>query len=215
MKTIYVDDMFLLNLIINYFILLSTAKLCALPLKRWRFGFGAAVGALYSVLILLPSVAFLATPPAKLALGAIISLIAFGSKGKSFRRYISFLAVSAAFGGGVIAVSLLSGSSLDDGLYISVSMRVLVLSFATCYFALTLVFNRLAVRRQKETAAVRLCFLGKTVEFSALYDTGNQLYDPISGLPVMVAELKTLLPLFPEFRPNVPIKTHLLFPTLL
>lgn len=78
MKTVYVDEMFVLNLIINYFILIATAKLCALPLTRLRFVAAAALGALYSVLLLLPELGFLATPITKICLGALMTLIAFG-----------------------------------------------------------------------------------------------------------------------------------------
>ena len=105
MKTIYADDMFLLNLIINYFIILSTAKLCALPLTRKRFALGAAVGALYSVLLLLPGFYPLALPPVKLLLGALITWLSFACRGRFLKLYIAFMAVSATFGGGVIAVS--------------------------------------------------------------------------------------------------------------
>ena len=70
--------MFLLNLIINYFIVLATAKLCALPLKRLRFAVSAAAGALYSVLLLFKPLSFLASPVMKLVLGFLMTLIAFG-----------------------------------------------------------------------------------------------------------------------------------------
>lgn len=196
MKTIYADDMFLLNLIINYFIILSTVKLCALPLTRKRFALGAAVGALYSVLLLLPGFYPLALPPVKLLLGALITWLSFACRGRFLKLYIAFMAVSATFGGGVIAVSLLSGGSWQDGLYINVSMKVLLLSFAACYFALTLIFNRIAEKRSSEKTSVHLSLLGTTVKFQALYDTGNRLFDPLSGLPVMVVEAGCLAALF-------------------
>ena len=186
MKTVYADEMFLLNLIINYFIVLATAKLCALPLKRLRFAISAAVGALYSILILFEPLQFLALPILKLVLGFLMTLIAFGVEVKLLKAFFAFLAVSAAFGGAVYAASLLAGRSIGDGFYINASMRVLILSFAICYFVLTIVFKRFGKHRKQELRSVSLTLCGRTAEFKALRDTGNELYDPLSGLPVMI-----------------------------
>lgn len=198
MKTVYVDEMFVLNLIINYFILIATAKICALPLTRLRFFAAAALGALYSVLLLLPELGFLGTPITKICLGALMTLIAFGKVRRLFRVFAAFLAVSAAFGGAVFAASLLAGRDPDTGLYIDISMRVLILSFALCYFVLTLVFRRLGRRRARETVEVKIVHDGKVSIFTALRDTGNELIDPVSGLPVMVADISAVKELFPE-----------------
>ena len=48
MSTVYLDELFLLNLLVDYFLLLGTAKICALPYRRGRFLAGAALGALWS-----------------------------------------------------------------------------------------------------------------------------------------------------------------------
>jgi stage II sporulation protein GA (sporulation sigma-E factor processing peptidase) len=198
MKSIYVEDMFLLNLVVNYFILLATARLCALPLRRWRFAGSAALGAAYSVCLLFPPLQFLASPVMKLVLGFVMAMAAFGAQKGLLRSFPAFLAVSAAFGGAVYASSLLAGQSLGEGLYINVSMRVLALSFAVCYLVLTLVFQRLAARRARTLHAVRLTLRGRTAEFSALRDTGNALYDPMSNLPVMVVGIEQASRLLPE-----------------
>ena len=190
MKTVYVDEMFLLNLIINYFIILATAKLCSLPLKRLRFAISAAVGALYSVLLLYPPLQFFASPITKLALGFLMTVIAFGVEIKLFKPFLAFLAVSAAFGGAVYAASILAGNYLDGGLYINASMRVLALSFAVCYLILTFVFKRFGRNLKREIHTVKVVVGGKTAEFKALRDTGNELYDPLSGLPVMVVGMQ-------------------------
>jgi len=197
MRTIYADEMFLLNLVINYFIILATAKLCALPLERPRFWASAALGGLYSVLTLFPRLGFLTAPAMKLCLGMVMALTAFGGQGRLLRSFLAFLCVSAAFGGAVFAASMLAGADMSRGLYISVSMRVLILSFALCYGAITLVFNRLGRRTQRQILKVHIKQGDREADFPALRDTGNELYDPLSGLPVMVispAAAKQLLP---------------------
>jgi len=198
MKTIYVDEMFLLNLIIDYFIVLATAKLCALPIKRMRFAVASAIGALYSVSLLYEPFAFLASPFTKLALGFLMTVVAFGVEKNLFKIFLAFLAISAAFGGAVYAASLLAGQSLGEGIYINASMRVLLLSFAIFYLVLTLVFNRLGKKQAREIKNVKVVLCGRTAEFKALRDTGNELYDPLSNLPVMVVDVKEAGRLLPE-----------------
>ncbi|MGI5978505.1 MAG: sigma-E processing peptidase SpoIIGA [Oscillospiraceae bacterium] len=198
MKIVYADDMFVLNLLIDYFILLATAKLCALPLRRGRFLLAAAFGALYAVLLLWAGLRpMLATPCAKLGLGILMTLMAYGTEPGIWRPYAVFLLVSAAFGGAVYAASLLAGVRPEDGLFGSVSMRVLALSFAVCYCTLTFFFRRFGKRAVRETHQIEVTLCGRTASFTALADTGNELYDPISGLSVMVVgkkEVEKLLP---------------------
>ena len=198
MKTVYADDLFVLNLIIDYFILLATAKLCALPLRRGRFLAGATLGALYAVLLLWPRFRpLLATPAAKLGLGLLMTLLAFGAERGIAKRFVVFLLVSAAFGGAVYAASLLAGVQPEDGLFGAVSMRVLALSFAACYCTLTFFFRRFGKRAARETHRIEVTLCGRTASFTALSDTGNDLCDPISGLSVMVvgrSEAEKLLP---------------------
>lgn len=198
MKIVYADDMFVLNLIIDYFILLAAAKLCALPLRRRRFLLAASLGALYAVLLLRAELRpLLATPCAKLGLGLLMTLLAYGTGPGVFRPYAVFLLVSAAFGGAVYAASLLAGVAPEDGLFGEASMRVLALSFAACYCALTFFFRRFGQRAVRETHRFEVVLCGRTAVFTALADTGNELYDPISGLSVLVIggkEAEKLLP---------------------
>ena len=198
MKTIYVDEMLLLNLIINYLLLVTTAKLCALPLKRLRFALSALLGAGYSVAVLLPELGFLASPVMKLVLAGAMALAAFGNVRKLLRPYIVFLSVSAAFGGAVIAASLLAGGSAPNGYFIGASLKTLVLTFGAAYFVFSLVFSRIVKRRARETVSVCLSLAGKSTTFTALKDTGNELFDPISGLPVMVLDGSAAKDILPE-----------------
>ena len=48
MTVVYIDALFLLNLIVNYLLLLAAAKLAGEPLRRLRLAAGAALGGLYA-----------------------------------------------------------------------------------------------------------------------------------------------------------------------
>ena len=108
-----------------------------------------------------------------------------------------FFAVSAAFGGAVYAASMLAGVSPGSGALVTVSGRVLVLSFAVCYAAASAVFRRRAKTAAREVRTVTVTLAGRSTTVRALRDSGNDLHDPVSGLPAAVVERAAVLPLFP------------------
>lgn len=133
-----------------------------------------------------------------------MALIAFGGERRLWRCLVIFLAVSAAFGGAVWAASMLTGTDAYGGqVYVPVSMRVLVLSFALCYAAVSLVFRRIGKRAEREILPLVVTLGGKSVALRALRDTGNGLSDPVSGRSAAVAELEALRPLLPGLAPGV------------
>ena len=188
MDVIYLDSLFGLNLLIDYCLVLASARVCGVVLRRWRYALAALIGALYAALMVLPGCGWLANGAMKLALGAAMALIAFGGEAHLVRCTVVFFAVSAAFGGAVYAASMLAGVSPGSGALVTVSGRVLALSFAACYAAVSLVFRRRAKAADREV---------RTVTLKALRDSGNDLHDPVSGLPAAVVERAAVLPIFP------------------
>ena len=198
MEIIYIDYLFLLNLGIDYIILLLTAKICAAPFRRLRFLAAAGIGAAYSAALVFPPFAFLAAWPMKIVLSVVMILVAFGSEKRLMRSAVVFYAVSAAFGGAVIAASMLSGAGLGSSVFFPVSMRVLIPAFAVCYAAVSIVFRRSGLRAERTLMLAGVTAFEKTVELRVLRDTGNNLRDPVSGSAVMVVERRALEELFPE-----------------
>lgn len=198
METIYLDELFLLNLVIDYFLLLATARVCALPFRRRRFALGAAAGSLWCCLSLVPVCSFLNAPLLRPILAMTMTLTAFGNTQKLLRCFFAFLGVSALFGGAVYAASLWRGSGVSGGRLIHIDMRVLVLSFALCWALVSFLFRRSISNAQREYHTVTLEKGGRKTTFRALRDTGNGLYDPLSGCAAFVAEAEALKPLFPH-----------------
>ena len=199
MRTVYLDEQFALELLVDYFLLLGTAKLCALPYRRGRFLAGAALGAAWSAAGLFPALAWLRLPPMRLALAGTMTLAAFGGERKLWRCFAGFLGVSALFGGAVYAAALLRGGS--GGPLLRLDMRALALSFALCWAAVSLLFRGSAKSARRRILDMTVERAGRTVRLRALEDTGNGLYDPISGCGVFVAEAAALTPLFPASDP--------------
>lgn len=203
MTVVYIDALFLLNLIVNYLLLLAAAKLAGEPLRRLRLAAGAALGGLYAAAIFFPGMGFLTHPLCKLGAAVLMLLTGFGGSRRLLRVTLVFFGLSCAFGGGIFAIGLLGGRGLtlrNGVLYSVMDLRILLLSAAVCYAVLTLVFRRTARHGRREVLPAVLILEGRRVAVNALVDTGNTLTDPVTGRPVMVAEGSRLGPLLPGER---------------
>ncbi len=196
METIYIDSLFLMNLIIDYLLLRLTARLCGEALTRRRCAIGAALGALGAVGCFVPGFYWLNSAPGKALLWLAISLAAFGFSRALPRCALGFLGVSAAFGGAVWAASMLSGgAAVYSGSMVRVGAPTLVFSFALCYALLSLVFPGRGEARRC-VARLRIVLRGAVAELTALRDTGNELREPSCGRRVIIASPEALSPLF-------------------
>ena len=190
--TVYIDQVFLLNSIIDYLLLLSAAKLAGEPFCRPRLALGGILGGLYAAAVFLPGWGFLSHPLCKLAAPVVMGLLAFGSSRRLLRVSLTFFGVSAAFGGGVLALQLFLGAP------VVLDLKTTLLAAVGCYLFLTMIFRRTARHGGGELVPARLELEGRCCRLTALVDTGNTLTDPATGKAVMVAEGEKLKDLFPS-----------------
>lgn len=194
MNTIYIDTLFFINCITDYFALLCAGKICSAVLDRVKIGIAAVIGGLYACACVFAGFHWLTSPALKLVFGILLCLIAYGNERSLFRCCVTFLLVSAAFGGIVSAFA----TGTNDALYLPVNFKVLLLTFAAAYFALSVLFRQFSHTRCREFHNVSVIFRGNEISFTALKDTGNELFDPISNTPVLICEYRLLASLFPE-----------------
>lgn len=211
MKTVYADVLFCLNFFIDFALLSVSAFILKLKLKGLRLTLCAALGGVYSVLIFLPRLSFLSSLGIKLIFSAIMTLAAFGftSPMGYLKRLTVFYAVSFGFSGVVFgAYTFFKPSGMDirnNAVYIDIKPFYLFLLIGIAYGGVWL-FYRILPKRSEQHCTVLVTLGTKTAELTALYDSGNMLRDPISGAPVMVAELSAVERLIPKqlhraFRP--------------
>lgn len=202
MTVVYVDMLFLLNLIANYLLLLAAGRMAGAPLYRWRIGLGGAAGALYSVLVFLPGMSWLAHWPCKLASGVLMALIAYGGERELLRITILFFGASAGLAGAVLGLELLGNVSLtlEHGVFYSqIDLRLLLLLFVACYFVLSLFFRRVGRHSGGELVRLELTLDSGSAVLTALRDTGHTLTDPMSSRPVVVVYWKSLAGALPSW----------------
>ena len=201
MTVVYLDEVFLLNFVVDYLLLLSAGRLAGEVLRRGRLALGAARGAAYAGAVCLPGLGFLVHPLCKVGAGVLTVLAGYGGSRRLLRVCLVFFTVSASFGGGILALQLLGNRSLTlaNGVLSSpLDLKLVLLSAAGCYGLITLLFQRAArhsPRRELAPAVVELG--GRRAVLTALVDTGNTLTDPATGRPVLVAEGEKVKDLFP------------------
>lgn len=191
MEVVYIDEVFALNALVDYLLLLCAAKLAGEPFRRLRFALAALAGGLYAAGAVLPGWGFLTHPLYKLAAAVGMVLVAYGGSRRLLRLTMVFFGVAAAFGGGVLALQLLWGAPR------ALDLPTVLLCSAGCYVFLSLIFQRTARHGGGELAKAELELAGRRCRLTALVDTGNTLTDPATGRPVMVAEGDRLGALFP------------------
>lgn len=199
---VYVDSVFVLNAAMDYLLLLVTGRLAGVPLRRRRYLAAALAGGAYAVAVFLPGWGFLAAPPVKLAAGVLLALAAFGGEERFLRLTLLLFAVSSTMAGCVLALGLLAGGGVpmvNGVFYTDVDARVLLISTGAAYLVLAVVFRASARHGVSgRLLPVRIGANGRTADLTALWDTGNALREPGSGMPVLVVAPGGLDLLLPE-----------------
>ena len=105
---VYIDRVAVLNLMVDYLLLMTTATLAGTPLRRLRFGLCAVGGSAYAVAVFLLPV--LAHPLCRIGAGIVMALCAFGEEVRPWRLTALFWLLSSGLAGLLLALGLLSGA---------------------------------------------------------------------------------------------------------
>lgn len=195
---IYIDVIFVVNTVINYLILLVTAKICDISANRGKVVLAAMLGGLYSAAAVVYGLGygFLESTPIKLISGIFMLMTAYGNEKNLLKITAVFFSASATFAGSVLAVSYMSGKNSADWIYRPISLKLLLLSFALSYIAISFVYRRAGRNLTGGGVFEVSAEIGEsTAKFMALHDTGNSLSEPFSGDHVIVTDLSTAKPL--------------------
>ncbi len=208
MPVIYLDIMLAINLVMDYLILWTTAKLGQLPVSIWRLLAGAAVGAVYSLSIFVPELDGYGALFSKILFSIIMILLAFHPL--SFRSFLQvfvyFYLAAFVMGGAMLGIIYLFGgyataSVLGGGLVLTSNIRFTWLFTAAAAAILLARWGTGWIKKNFWECMLRLpvviTFADKELALKALVDTGNSLRDPLSQRPVIIVEysaLKSILP---------------------
>ena len=204
MYEIYVDVLVCTNIFINYFILLAISRLYSFSLNRLRIIAGAVLGGIFSLLILLPEINFYINLIIKLFISLVVVLISF--KVYSILNFVklvaSFYLVNFVFAGAVLFVWYLLDSKnifvKNNTVYFNISPLFFIISTLVTYSIIRfLAFLTVQKNSEQSFCNLKIEQNNKTIDLKAKIDTGNNLKDPFSNKPVIVAEYKFIKSIVP------------------
>lgn len=194
--TVYLDVLLFINLYINFLLLRLTSRLTDTPRGFWRILLGAGAGSFFSLWMLLPQVHFIVTAIVKAAMAAAIIFATFGrQRADKFVRLVAvFYLSSYIFAGAMFGIWLAvkpSGMLINNSVvYFNISPLLLIITSALCYAIVWLIsaVSRRLFAPQPRSCSINIAYGGRTVELSALVDTGNSLRDAFSDRPIVIID---------------------------
>ncbi|WP_420491083.1 sigma-E processing peptidase SpoIIGA [Neobacillus vireti] len=208
----YLDVIWALNLLFDSLLLYLTAIFLKRRIQLWRIIAGGFIGSLIILLSFTPLNAYTSHPISKLICSMFMVLIAFGFKRLTFffKALMTLYVSTFLIGGAIMGAHYFIQSDLE------LSVKVLASSvkgygdpiswlFVLIGFPLAWHFARKNVESMEMTKIqfeqivdVELHIDNETLHFKGLVDSGNQLYDPLSKLPVMFVSVKDQVEAVPE-----------------
>ncbi len=202
---VYADVLVVLNLIVDYFLVLLTSKLLRSAISVWRALLSGGIGALSSLYIFLPQSFWLVEFAVRIIICALMTLAAFGFKGaKSFFRGMAVLfGVTFGYAGLMMAVWYIirpSGMVINNSVvYFDISPTVLIVSSVISYLVISVIRRFLS----RTTPDAKVCEITvysdrKECTVKAMIDTGNSIEDIMGGKDVIIADKSVVNTLFGE-----------------
>lgn len=202
---VYVDVLLVVNLFVNYALLLCASMIMKKHTQRMRIILGATIGALYGLVIFFPELPSVVEFALRLFATALIVFSTFGYRNlRSFlRSFFTFFAVSLAFGGIMLVLWVTVtpvGMVYNNGaVYFDIDLSVLAVSTVVSFALVSMIAHFTARRAPKDSIAlVKIGYKGKTINLTALIDTGNSLCENFSGFPVVLGEFESLEKIIPD-----------------
>ncbi len=200
--TLYVDIIFLENLIMNSIIILATGIILKNTQRIWKNLVSSGIGAIYAILIYTSNFKIYSNIILKVILSVVIVYIAFKPANiRSFLKHlIIFYLTSFTFGG--VAFALLYFVRPQDILFQNGALigtypiKMILAGGILGFIIITFAFKNI---KGKLTRKDMMCtvIIGNT-RITAIVDTGNLLKDPITKMPVLIVEREMLKGIFPE-----------------
>ncbi len=189
-RYVYVDVLLGLNFMVNYLLMILTARYMRIRVPLLGLLAFAGVGALYSTLCVVGQWHVLYGHLGQLLVAVVLLRVLLPAsdwytRGKAGVTFIllSWLVAGAAF----------TIHNLQQP-FSPVRWWVPLAAIGAAALPARLAWQALLAQRWEEKHCVRVTVVvgEKAVSLTALMDTGNQLSDPLTGLPVLVAEQSAL-----------------------
>lgn len=192
---VYIDVVYIENFIVNFFLLYITSKTLKNKINCKYIAIASALGSTYIFTMLIDELKIFTIMPFKLIVAILMTLISFRKKDIRFyiKSTIIFILYSMLIAG--ICVYMQFSQNTKDFFSSTInnfSYKKLLISIIIIY----LIIDRIVVYVKSRGAISSLIYKveilsnNKKVIINAFLDTGNELREPITNLPVIIVENK-------------------------
>ena len=204
--TIYIDVVFLENLVMNSIILIASGIILKKELKPIRILLASSFGAVYTIIGYVSVLEIYSNLVLKIILSILIIYVAFNPQTvkQLWKEILIFYLTSFVFGG--VAFALLyfvrpQDILMKNGLFIGTyPLKIAFLGAIVGFIILQTALKSIKTRFHKKDmfCEIEIEIEGNTQKAIAMIDTGNLLKEPITGMPVIVVEQEKMEKLIPE-----------------
>ncbi|MBB6443754.1 sigma-E processing peptidase SpoIIGA [Bacillus benzoevorans] len=209
---VYLDIIWLLNFMFDSLLLYLTAVILKRKFRYWRLFAGGMIGSLIILLSVTPLNVYAGNPIVKFLFSILMVFTAFGYK--RFKYFVNglllFYFITFLVGGTLIGVHYFMqfDMNLSSSVFLAsvkgfgdpVSWLFVIIGFPLAWHFSKNHFEKMEVAKIQHNQLISLdiSIEGKTFRFTGLVDSGNQLYDPISKMPVMFVSVNKMVEELPE-----------------
>lgn len=204
--TIYLDIVFIENIIMNYIILYGTAIIAKIIPKHIRLILASTVGAVYAIIAYMSILKIYSNIILKVILSIVIVYIAFNPSNikKTMKELLLFYLTSFVFGGAaffLIYIVKPQDIIIRNGVFVgSYPLKIGFIGAILGFIVVITSFKTIKTKLSKKSLLcnIKIKLQNKQIETIAMIDTGNLLKDPISNTPVIVVEHSLLYDILPK-----------------
>lgn len=190
---INLDVLILENILVNYFLLYITSQTLKIKSNFKKYIIPSTIGGFYVITMIYPGLKVLTILPIKLSVALIMIILLFRKKDILFnlKALLIYILFSMLIAGICFYIEFSNISSIDfDYIKIDFSYKKLMLSIMIAYMFLHRLITFIRDRSEVNSLIFNVDIIYKSLEKNvvAFLDTGNELREPITNLPVMIIE---------------------------
>jgi len=192
---VYLDVLLLENFLVNLFLLTITMQTIKKKVLMSRLMLSSAIGASYVFAILIPKLQFFTSTPFKIVVALLMMMISIKDKsmGEVLKATGIFILYSVLLAGMSFYIAIKDNPSLSSSAMIyNFSYKNLILSLMIIYMLIYKLTVYVKDRRSliNYVYTTEICIDNVKTIIKAFLDTGNELREPATNLPVIIVERK-------------------------
>ena len=204
--TIYLDIIFIENIIMNSIIIYASAIILKIKPKLIRVIISSIIGSIYAIILYVTELEMYPSIISKFILSIIIVYIAYNPQNftKMWKQLLIFYLTSFVFGG--VSLYLIyfinpQNISMVNGVFTGENVLKIILLGAILAFVIikiSLKIIKTKINPKDIYCNVKIRLNNKQIETKAMIDTGNQVKEPITNTPVIIVESTLLYEIIPK-----------------